>query len=193
MNFKNFINNIKQKLSSNIVIFIFTFFVIIILILGLIYISLLSPSFEKVQNIINKYKVNNYEIPYFVAERYITWYNMRTYFFSLHYMFNLCSLFASFMTIFYASKGGKSETNEEEKNIHSRKIIFLSLVSTCFTVSAIFIKSESMAYMSQHAWRQLDNCIMETVSDNNTTTDEKNNKIISKIIEMEQYIESYEH
>ena len=144
------------------------------------------------QEIIDKFKVDNYEIPYFAAERYLTWYNMRTYFFFLHYILTLCGLFASFMTIFYASKGESDETNEQGKGVHSRKIIFLSLVSICFTSASIFIKPESMAYMSQHAWRQLDNCIMETVNNNSTTNREKNDRIISKIIEMEQYIESYE-
>lgn len=62
----------------------------------------------------------------------------------------------------------------------------------CFTISGIFINPGSMAYMAQHAWRELDTCIIITINDDSLSTQGKNNAIADKIVEMEEYIELYE-
>jgi len=113
---------------------------------------------------------------------------MRIFFFTLNYILTLSSIFASLMTIFYASN--TSSNKEDKKN---KYIVFLSLLSMCFTIAGIFINPGTMANMAQHAWRELDTCIMQTIDDNTLSITEKNNIIINKVVEMEQYIETYEH
>lgn len=140
-----------------------------------------------------KYKVDDYSIPYFIAERCLIWNRMRGFFFALHYILTLLSIFASLMTIFYASNASKNKENEYSDDKKDRKIVFLSLLSMCFTISEIFINPGSMANMSQHAWRETDLCIMQTVNDSSLSTEEKNSIIISKVAEMKRYVETYEH
>ncbi len=149
----------------------------------------LSPSSNKIQDIITKFKVDEYEIPYYVAERYLIWYNMRTFFYVLNYGLTLLGLVATLLTVFYAAK----DHNTIESSKRDKNIIFLSLLSTCFTVANIFINAGSLANMSQHAWRSLDTCIITVVMNNTTSSEEKNNIIADKIVEIENYIETYEH
>lgn len=188
---------IKTFLKDNIIL-IFLIFTFFLLLAGSIYYFGLNPSNKNIENIIDKYKTNNYSIPYYVAERYITWYNMRTFFFSLNYILTLLSIFASLMTIFYASNtsntlNDKNTNFTQEENKKNKYIVFLSLLSMCFTISSIFINPSSMAYMSQHAWRELDTCIIQTIGDTTLSKEQKDKIIIDKVVEMEKYIESYEH
>lgn len=186
-------NKFKNFIKSNIML-VFAFFTFFLLVAGIIYCLGLNPSNKNILEIIKKFKTDNYSIPYYVAERYLIWYNMRTFFFSLNYILTLLSIFASLMTIFYASNTSKSENiNNQDENKKNRYIVFLSLLSMCFTISNIFINPGSMSNMSQHAWRELDTCIMQTVSNTNLSETEKDHIIINKVVEMEQYIESYEH
>lgn len=181
--------------KSNILL-IFLFFTIFLVSLGVLYYLGLNPADKKIIEITNKFKTENYVLPYYVAERYLTWYNMRTFFFSLNYILTLLGIVASLMTVFYASKdvenNGDSESNRKAEK-RKQSIIFLALLSTCFTVANIFINSGSMAYMAQHAWRNLDSCIMKTINDSSLSSEEKDKIIIEEVIEMEKYIESYEH
>lgn len=186
----------KQFIRDNIIL-IFAFLTLFLIVTGVIYYLALNPSNksinEIINEIINKYKTDDYSIPYYIAERYLVWNNMRTFFFALNYVLTLLSIFASLMTIFYASNISKDEKvgyNDDKKN---KYIVFLSLLSMCFTISGIFINPKSMANIAQHAWRELDLCIMQTVSDNNLSPEDKNRIIISKVVEMEKYVESYEH
>lgn len=181
-------NNIRQFLKNNIIL-IFSFFIIFMTILGIIYCNGLNPNNENIDRIINQYKTDQYSIPIYVAKRYLIWYNMRTFFFSLNYFLTLSSIIASLMTIFYASNTS-SNNKKENKN---KSIVFLSLLSICFTIATIFINPGSKANMSQHAWRELDTCIMQTINDSTLSNVDKNKKIINKVIEMEKYIETYEH
>lgn len=155
--------------------------------LGYVYNSGLHPNSENITEIIYKFKVIDYDIPTYIAERYLTWFNMRTVFYTLHYMLTLISIVASLMTVFYAAYDNK----KDEKN--SKRIVFLSLISTCFTMASIFINAGSMANMSQHAWRALDNCIMQTINRTDLSKNEKDQILAEKVIELEQYIETYEH
>lgn len=183
------LQNFFKNNNKNIII---TFLVLVIFLVsaGVIYYFSLSPSDDKIQKLVNKYTQDGYCIPYYVAERYLTWYNMRSFFFALHYIFTLLGLFASLMTVYYASN---STDNTKSKKDNNTTIIFLSLLSTCFTISSIFINPGSMAYMAQHAWRELDTCIMSTISNKELRKEEKDQIIIEKVVEMEKYIESYEH
>jgi len=178
---------IKQFIKDNIIL-IFVFFILFMVVAGIIYYSGLNPNNKNINDIIEKYKTNEYSIPIYVAERYLIWYNMRIFFFTLNYILTLSSIFASLMTIFYASN--TSSNKEDKKN---KYIVFLSLLSMCFTIAGIFINPGTMANMAQHAWRELDTCIMQTIDDNTLSITEKNNIIINKVVEMEQYIETYEH
>lgn len=183
----------KEFIKNNIIL-IFLFLIIFMIITGIIYYKGLNPSNENILNIIKKYRINDYSIPYYIAERYLSWYNMRTFFFALDYILTLLSIFASLMTIFYASNTFKSEnSNIQDENKKNKYIVFLSLLSMCFTISNIFINPSSMAYMSQHAWRELDTCIIKTINDTNLSNEDKNKIIIDKVVEMEKYIETYEH
>lgn len=180
-------NNIKQFIKDNIIL-IFIFFIVIMIVSSKIYSNGLSPSNKNINEIMNKYKTNEYSIPIYVAERYLIWYNMRTFFFAFNYIFTLLSIFASLLTIFYASNTSNNTVDKKNKYI-----VFLSLLSMCFTIADIFINPGAMANMAQHAWRELDTCIMQTVDNNNLSNTDKNKIIIDKVVEMEKYIETYEH
>lgn len=178
-----------KKIFSNFFVLSIMFFIILGFVIGICYNKGLNPSNEKIQKIIDKFNIedeNNYKIPFYSAERYLTWYNMRTTFFLLHYILTLVSILSSLLVAFFAS----IKSNKDDDN--NKLIVFLSLISVCFTVFNLFINANSMAYMSQHAWRSLDSCIVQTISNPNLSADEKNQIIADKIIEMEQYIESYE-
>lgn len=181
------LKKIKDFIKNNIIL-IFLFFTLFMAALGIIYYFGLNPNNKNINEIVNKYKTNEYTIPVYVAERYLIWYNMRTFFFALNYILTLLSVFASLMTIFYASN--TSGNTEDKKN---KYIIFLSLLSMCFTISSIFINPGAMANMAQHAWRELDTCIIQTIDNNALSSTDKNKIIINKIVEMEKYIETYEH
>lgn len=184
------INKIKKFLKNN-VLMIFIFFTAFIIVLGFIYNFGLNPTEDKVTKIINKFTANDYSIPYRVAERYLTWFNMRTFFFALNYILTLLALVASLLTVFYASTDADGNADKKRKRNHY--IVFLSLLSTCFTVANMFINAGSMANMSQHAWRELDSCIMETINETDLSSNEKDKIITDKLIEIEKYIEIYEH
>lgn len=190
-------NGLKDKISGWSIILVFCFFVVIVFTFGTIYLRGLNPQKVDVQDIVDKFRVNTYEIPYYAAERYLVWYNMRTFFFALDYLLTLLGLIASFFTVFFASKGfqniSEGDDKKQQEYNKSQKIVFLSLFATCFTVASIFIKPDTMAYMSQHAWRQLDNCIMQTVNNDDLSDSEKDNRIIEEIVEMENYMEGFEH
>lgn len=218
---------------------IFAFFAALMLILGIVYLTGLHPSAEKVSDIIKKFSVNGYTIPNHVAERYLTWFHMRTYFFILNYSLTLLGIVASLMTVFYAStdaapvqsaqstppsqpaqstppsstqstqstqttqvvqdaqsmQTAQLELNTRSIIIQKRRntIIFLSLVSLCFSLSNFFINAGSKANMAQHAWRELDICISETIHNLELSENEKNKVIVNTVAEMERYIESFEH
>ena len=186
---KEIINKSLSFFKNNILL-IFILFICFMVILGIIYNAGLHPNDNKITELIKKFEVDNYTIPYRVAERYLTWFNMRTFFFTLNYILTLAALVASLLTVFYTS----TDVNDEN-NIQKRKntIVFLSLLSTCFTVANMFINAGDMANMSQHAWRELDSCIMKTVNEIDLSSNEKDKIITDKLIEMEKYIESYEH
>lgn len=190
-NFFQWISNIrlkiKQYLQDNL-FFIFIILVLILFVCGITYFIVLNPTTENIIETITKYKIDDYSIPYFIAERCLIWNRMRGFFFALHYILTLLSIFASLLTIFYASN-----TSKLKKSKHNKKIVFLSLLSMCFTISEIFINPGSMANMAQHAWRETDLCIMQTVNDSSLSTEEKNSIIINKVAEMERYVETYEH
>lgn len=93
----------KDAIRNNGVLLIFLFFAIDMAFFGFWYNSGLHPGNEKVLAIVEKFTVNNYVLPYFVAERYLTWFNMRAFFFLLDYLLILLGIVASLMTVFYAS------------------------------------------------------------------------------------------
>lgn len=186
---KKIVNKILEITKNNI-LFIFIFLTIFMAILGLKFYSGLNPSDNKIQKIISKFNTDNYSIPYYVAERYLIWYNMRTFFFTLNYILTLVALVASLLTVFYASTDAD---NENDKQKRKQRIVFLSLLSTSFTVANMFINAGTMAKASQHAWKELDFCIMETIYEIDLSSNEKDKIISDKLIEMEKYIEPYEH
>lgn len=186
---KDILNKINKFIKNNILM-IFILFTGFLITLGIIYNNGLNPNDDKIIEIINKFTVDDYSIPYRVAERYLIWLNMRTFFFALNYILTLLSLTASLLTVFYASTDVEDENDKQKRNNY---IVFLSLLSTCFTVANMFINASSMANMSQHTWRELDSCIMETINETDLSSNDKDKIITDKLIEMEKYIESYEH
>ena len=168
----------------NNILLIFTVLVLFTAILGIVYANGLHPNNKKVEKIIQKFSSNNYSITYYIAERYLTWLHMRTFFITLNYLLTLVGIIANLLTIFYASIADKN-TNEV--------IIFFSLLSTYFTIGNIFINPCSLSNMAQHAWRELDTCIAKTLYMNELSTNDKNMIINNKINELEKYIETFEH
>ena len=71
---------ISDFISKKGMILVFLFFTIIIIASGILYIIGLSPTDSNIEKIIDKYSTGDYRIPYYVAERYLIWYSMRTFF-----------------------------------------------------------------------------------------------------------------
>ena len=88
------------------------------------------------------------------------------------------------MTIYYAS-------DISNNNGDGEIIIFLALISMCFTIASIFSNPLRLAFMSQHTWRELDCCIIITINNISLSADQKNAILVEKIVEMEKYIESF--
>ncbi len=179
------------KVTKNNILIIFILFIIFMIILGIFYNNGLHPNDDKIKELIDKFTVDDYSIPYRVAERYLSWFNMKTFFYTLNYILTLLALVASLLTVFYTS----TDLGDDENSIRKRRnnIVFLSLLSTCFTVANMFVNAGAMANMSQHAWRELDSCIMKTINETDLSSNEKDKIITDKLIEMEKYIETYEH
>ncbi len=169
------------KILNNNIVAIFIFFLILCVCFGIFYFCGLYPSNKKIKKIIVKFNVDNYTLPYHIAERYLIWLNMRTFFFGLNYTLTLTSIIATLLTAFYASTQNDNQI-----------IIFFSLASTFFTIANIFVNSGSKANASQHAWRELDTCITLTIHNLDLSDNEKNAIIASKIVEMEKYMELYD-
>ena len=193
---KNLFVNLINMAHSAGVILIFLFFAIVMAFLGIWYNRGLHPKNDKVSAIVKKFTVNDYTLPDYVAERYLIWLNMRTFFFVLNHLLTLLGIVASLMTVFYASTDTQllsvAQQGETPQGSSNHTIVFLSLLSLSFTVSNLFINSGSKANMSQHAWRELDICIMKTIHKTGLSGNEKNKIIVDKIAEMERYIEPYE-
>lgn len=117
-----------------------------------------------------------------MAERYVVWNNMRAFFYFLYYAFTLLSIYAGLMTVYYASRATQNDVY----------VIFLSLLSMCFTITNIFSNPLRTATMSQHVWRELDSCIITTISNTKLSREDKDNIFANKITQLENYIESYE-
>lgn len=168
---------------TNHTIWIFLFFLFLTAGLGIYYTLGLQPNTKSINEIIKKFTVNDYSISYYVAERYLIWIHMRTFFVMLYYLLTLIGLVASLMTVFYATKSKKTT-----KQI----IVFLSLLSMYFSIANIFINPNSKANMAQHSWRELEICITETIYRNELSANDKDIIINNKIAEIEKYIESFE-
>lgn len=182
---KLIIRDLVKRIIKNLddIIFVSIVLLIIISILSYWYFNGLNPKIDKINEIIKKFTVEDYEIPYYIAERYLVWYNMRTFFFALNYILTLWGIIASLITVFYASTNAKRE----------KYIVLFSLLSMSFTIANIFINAGSMSYMSQHAWRSLDSCIIQTITNKELSINDKDRVLVEKVVEIEQYIESYEH
>ena len=46
--------------------------------------------------------------------------------------------------------------------------------------------------MSQHIWRELDICIMQTVINDELNSNEKDTILVNKVAELERYVETFE-
>lgn len=103
--------NFITKFMLNNILLIFTVLVLFTAILGIVYANGLHPNNKKVEKIIQKFSSNNYSITYYIAERYLTWLHMRTFFITLNYLLTLVGIIANLLTIFYASIADKN-TNE---------------------------------------------------------------------------------
>lgn len=66
------------------------------------------------------------------------------------------------------------------------------MLSTCFSIAAIFVNPGNLAAANQYAWRELDSCIMQTINNESLSTIQKNRVIVEKIVELEKYIGNYE-
>ncbi len=97
------LETLKGFFTKNWVLLIFFFFACGMAFLGIWYFSSLYPGEGTVSEIIKKFSVNKYTLPYHVAERYLVYSSMRTFFFMLDYVLTLLSILASLMTVFYAS------------------------------------------------------------------------------------------
>lgn len=76
-------------LKGNLFI-IFLLLVIVGTALGIFFTNILNnPDNEKILNIVNKFSTDDYTLPYYVAERYIIWLNMRQFLFWLYFCLTL--------------------------------------------------------------------------------------------------------
>lgn len=172
---------IKEYLEGNLFL-IFILLIGIGVVLGLIFnYNLNNLNNDKISDVINKFSSDSYTLPYYIAERYIIWLNMRQFLFWLNYSLSIFSIIASLMTVYYIAK-----KNEERKK---KQIIFLSLLSISLTIGGLIINPGRRSLATQHAWRELDSCIIQTINDNSLSNENKNKVISNKIIEMEQYME----
>lgn len=179
------------QLMQNKILKTFLFFIFLILILGYIYhFQVQNPSESSISRIEKLFTYNDYTIPYYVAKRYLIWIKMRSFYYALDYALTLFGIVASLITVFYASKTD-NEDNENKGN--KNYIVFFSLLSICFTIANIYINTRSLANMAQHAWRELDICIVETLYNTELSITEKDKNIIDKTTEMEKYLETFEH
>lgn len=175
---------IKNFKIENIII-IFVIFILIAIVWGLIFNYKLENSNENdIKNVISKFSINDYTLPYYIAERYTIWLDMRKIYFWTYFSLSLFSMIASLITVFFAA-----QDNEDRKKKH---IIILSLLSVCFTIASFIINPGRRAFATQHAWRELDICIIQTINNRALSNEEKNNIITNKIVEMERYIEMKE-
>lgn len=194
-------SHVKNFFTKYWVLLIFFFFACGMAFLGVWYFRSLYPGTETVSEIIKKFSADGYTLPYHVAERYLVYSSMRTYFFMLDYLLTLLSILATLMTVFYASTNVKQSkeqqlgtgSNSGVNRTGNSPIVFLSLLSVFFTIANMFINPGSKAYMSQYAWRELDVCITKTIHQTDLTVEEKNMIFAEKISEAEYYIESFEH
>jgi len=46
--------------------------------------------------------------------------------------------------------------------------------------------------MSQHIWRELDICIMQTITNDELNSNEKDTILVNKVAELERYVETFE-
>ena len=168
------IDNILSD-EQNILI-VFLFFSLCLFLMGFIYLLCLKPNSKEIKKVIVKYRVGDYSIPYHVAERYCTWNNMKVFFFCLDYLLTLLSITASLMVVLYAS-------NYKSNNTY---IIFLTLLSTCFTVASIHSKPGNVSVQMQHIWKELDLCIIQVIHNNDLSSNKKDLIIINRILEIEK-------
>lgn len=178
------VQKIKSFIRENLII-VFIIFILIAIAWGLIFNYKLENSNQnEIENVINKFSINHYSLPYYIAERYIIWLDMRKIYFWTYFSLSLFSVVASLVTVFFAT-----QNDEERKKKH---IITLSLLSVCFTIASFIINPGRRAFATQHAWRELDICIIQTINNRSLSNEEKDNIITNKIIEMERYIEMKE-
>lgn len=62
-----------------------------------------------------------------------------------------------------------------------------------FNFAIFFISPSVKANISQHIWREMDICIMQTVHNTEMTPNEKDEVLIDKIAELERYVETFEN
>lgn len=150
------LQKIKSFIKENLII-VFIIFILIAIVWGLIFNYKLENSNEnEIENVINKFSINDYSLPYYIAERYVIWLDMRKIYFWTYFSLSLFSVVASLVTVFFAT-----QNDEERKKKH---IITLSLLSVCFTIASLIINPERRAFATQHAWRELDICIIQTIN-----------------------------
>lgn len=175
---------IKAFIKKNIILVFIVFILIAIIWGGYFNYKLENPSNNEIDRIIKKFSINGYSLPYFIAERYIIWLNMRKIFFWTYFSLSIFSITASLITVFYAAQ-------EDEKKT-KKQIIILSLLSVCLTIASFIINPGRRAFSTQHAWRELDICIIQTINNRSLSNENKDKIITNKIVEMERYIEMKE-
>ncbi len=184
---------VKNLILKNNLIALFLFVLIFAVLWGIVYTYGLSQNENDINEVIKKFTYNDYAIPYYVAERYLIWLHSRTFLFSLHYFLELMSIFSSLIVAFYASSFKKGKGSKGSAEQHSKQILLLSMISMCLTVAGMIVNPNTVASATQHAWRELDSCIIQTINNEELTPNEKDCILAAKISELENYIEIYEN
>ena len=184
---------VKSLTLKNNLITLFLFVLIFAVLWGCVYIYGLSQNEDDINEVIQKFTYNDYAIPYYVAERYLIWLHSRTFLFFLYYFLELMSIFSSLIVAFYASSFKKGKGNKGSAEQHSKQILLLSLISMCLTVAGMIVNPNTIAVATQHAWRELDSCIIQTINNKELTPNDKDRILAEKISELENYIELYEN
>jgi len=156
------------------------------IIVGFLFAVKLSPTQKHIDNHRKKYDdiKGGYSIPTIVIEKILIWDSMRKFFFTLSYVLEALSVILSLITVYFASSTGTS----------GQDYIFIlcSMFAMVFTVCNIYFIPRTRAIAAQYIWRELDCEIALVVVDKKLSVEEKDTKLVSKMKELEKYMENYE-
>lgn len=134
------LQKIKSFIKENLII-VFIIFILIAIVWGLIFNYKLENSNEnEIENVINKFSINDYSLPYYIAERYVIWLDMRKIYFWTYFSLSLFSVVASLVTVFFATQ------NDEERKKKKETYNYIIFIIRMFYYSKFYYKSRTKSF-----------------------------------------------